>query len=387
MKKSIIALAITTLFSGFLIADERPSDAQLHAYKAYHHAQYLEVTAQDAGGTNTLIHTTTLPTEGSDPVVTPALDHLYTKAVVDLTNSPVVLSLPKVDDRYFSLHITDQEHYTTFDEIRPSGQYVFVRHDYTGEVPQGTVIKSRGDYPHVFIRTQVYDATDIGNVTKIQSQIKLDGVVDSITVKNKNYVQFTLDSHDVYKQNTGLLTSVANTYSPKEHAEIRAYLYDWYAKSGLFTNEGAFGPIDSKEHNSNNPVMRAAAIIGHLGLPVHHALYAPLFITCEGERLNGSNDYSITIPHKNPGVGEFWSVTRYSQLTGNTLPGTQDVFNVYNTEPDANGNITITFSTTEPTDGTYWMPVNAGEPYYFVERYYAPDMEKLVTAADACPTS
>jgi hypothetical protein len=67
------------------------------------------------------------------------------------------------------------------------------------------------------------------------------------------------------------------------------------------------------------------------------------------------------------------------------LPGAQDVFNAYNTKPDANGNITITFSTTEPNDGTYWMPVNEAEPYYFVERYYAPDMDKLVTAADACP--
>jgi hypothetical protein len=28
-------------------------------------------------------------------------------------------------------------------------------------------------------------------------------------------------------------------------------------------------------------------------------------------------------------------------------------------------------------DGTYWMPVNAGEPYYFVVRYYKPDVRKL----------
>jgi hypothetical protein len=55
---------------------ERPTDAQLHAYKAVHHARYLKVTAAEAGGTNKLLHTTELPTEGTDPVVTPALDHL-----------------------------------------------------------------------------------------------------------------------------------------------------------------------------------------------------------------------------------------------------------------------------------------------------------------------
>ena len=28
-------------------------------------------------------------------------------------------------------------------------------------------------------------------------------------------------------------------------------------------------------------------------------------------------------------------------------------------------------------DGTYWMPVNAGEPYYFVVRYYKPDLDNI----------
>ena len=42
-----------------------------------------------------------------------------------------------------------------------------------------------------------------------------------------------------------------------------------------------------------------------------------------------------------------------------------------------NGNITVTFSVEDPKDGTYWMPVNAGEPYYFVCRYYKPDMNNL----------
>jgi len=50
---------------------------------------------------------------------------------------------------------------------------------------------------------------------------------------------------------------------------------------------------------------------------------------------------------------------------------------MYNTEPDENGNITVTFSVGDPNDGTYWMPVNAGEPYYIVVRYYKPDVNNL----------
>jgi hypothetical protein len=117
----------------------------------------MKTTAAQAGGTNKLLHTKKLPTEGADPVVTPALDHLYTKAIIDLTSGPVVVELPKVpSDRYFSIHITDQEHYTIYDEIHPVGKYVFVRKGKKMEVPEGAkVIKSPGDYPHLFIRTQV----------------------------------------------------------------------------------------------------------------------------------------------------------------------------------------------------------------------------------------
>ena len=79
----------------------RPSDAELHAYKAYHHARYMVQTAEEAGGTNKLLHTKKLPTEGTDAVVTPALDHLYSRAVIDLTSEPVTVEFPEgIKDRY-----------------------------------------------------------------------------------------------------------------------------------------------------------------------------------------------------------------------------------------------------------------------------------------------
>jgi hypothetical protein len=37
----------------------------------------------------------------------------------------------------------------------------------------------------------------------------------------------------------------------------------------------------------------------------------------------------------------------------------------------------MTFSPEDPQDGTYWMPVKRGEPYYFVIRYYLPDLDNL----------
>jgi hypothetical protein len=47
----------------------RPSDAELDAYKVYHHARYLVQTAKQAGGTNKLLHTRKLPAEGTGRAV------------------------------------------------------------------------------------------------------------------------------------------------------------------------------------------------------------------------------------------------------------------------------------------------------------------------------
>jgi hypothetical protein len=353
---------------------EKPSVAELHAYKAYHHARYMVQTAAQAGGTNKLFHTKELPTEGTDPVVTPALDHLYTKAVIDLTSGPVVVEFPEVTDgRYYSIHITDQEHYTIYDEIRPIGNYVFVRKGKDMEVPEGAkVIESPGDYPHLFIRIQVKTAEDLPNVYAIQEQITLTG--ESKTLDFDNSIEFTIASHDIYPQNEGLLASVTD-FSLEDYKRVVQYVGQRITT--IPNNMGGFGPIDSKEPHSNDPEYRAVAIIGHLGLPAEHALYAAGFVNCEGKLFNGDKTEVFTLPYKPQGVKEFWSITRYSFLTRSTLPGKNDLYNAYNTQPDENGNITVTFSVEDPKDGTYWMPVNADEGFYFVIRYYSPDLNNM----------
>jgi len=152
-----------------------------------------------------------------------------------------------------------------------------------------------------------------------------------------------------------------------------------------------FGPIDSKEARSDDPVNRIIGIVGHLGLPVEsatmkdktHAFYTGVPTNCDGEPLNGSKTEVFTFPYY-PAVDEFWSITRYSGVTYNTIPNAQDVYNAYNTKPDADGNITITFSVKDPKDSTYWMPVIEGEPYYFIERFYGPRMDKITTVLERC---
>jgi hypothetical protein len=384
--KNIILFFLVAITFGFIACGEKtneeeasnqtekPSVAELHAYKAYHHARYMVQTAAVVGGTNKLLHTKELPTEGTDPVVTPALDHLYSKAVIDLTSGPVAVEFPKgINDRYYSIHITDQEHYTIFDEIRPVGKYVIVRKGKEMEVPEGAkVIESPGDYPHLFIRIQVKNAADLPNTLAEQEKIILTG--ESKPLEIENYIEFTINTHDIYPQNKGLLATVTD-FDMEDY--MRVVKYVGRRITTIPNNMGGFGPIDSEEPHSNDPEYRAVAIIGHLGLPAKHAIYYAGFVNCEGKLFNGDKTEVFTFPYEPQGVEEFWSVTRYSFITRNTLPGKNDLYNAYNTEPDENGNTTITFSVEDPKDGTYWMPVNAGEGFYFVWRLYHPDLDNL----------
>ena len=356
------------------VTPARPSNAELHAYKAYHHARYMVQTAEEVGGTNKLLHTKRLPTEGTDAVVTPALDHLYSKAIIDLTSGPVTVEFPEgINDRYWSIHITDQEHYTIFDEIRPVGKYTLVRKGKEMKATEGaTIIECSEDYPHLFVRIQVKNDEDLPNTLAIQETLKLTG--ESKELKIDNYIEFTLATHDVYEQNKGLLETVID-FSEEDYNRVTKYVVE--RMKTIPNNMGAFGPINSEEPHSNDPEVRAAAIIGHLGLPAEHALYTANFVNCDGEMLNGDKTEVYTFPFSPDGVKEFWSITRYSQITRNTLPGKNDIFNSFNTKPDADGNITITFSVEDPKDGTYWMAVNAGEPYYFIGRYYKPDLNNI----------
>ena len=124
--------------------------------------------------------------------------------------------------------------------------------------------------------------------------------------------------------------------------------------------------------------MRAAGtLLGHLGLPVHHAYYQQIPVDRTGRRLAGANGpFVVTLPF-DPGVDLFWSVTRYgadtflplnpAELGGNDI----QAYNAFNTKPDENGNVSFTFSVEDPEDGTYWMPVK-DDGYYWLARYYGP---------------
>jgi hypothetical protein len=315
-------------------------------------------------------------------VITPALDHFYTKAIADLRDGPVVIDAAPKDDRYSSLQIFDMEHHTIFDKVTDSAgeRFALVHSDYEGSVPDGTEIRTSSLFPYVFIRTQSFAFNDDETADRIRRQSVISGDTSDVELPDpadtQGLIAWTIANSGRYPQTESLIVEAAESYTPALHEEtfdaVKAFLFS----GGVTGNPGMFEGVDDPAGGSHK-VRAAGTLMGHLGLPVHHAYYQQVPVNAEGTPLSGANGpFSVTLPH-DPGVELFWSVTRYGAqsflpLDPAEMGGEQtQAFNAFNTEPDAGGNVTITFSMERPADGSYWMPVTA-DGYYWIARYYGP---------------
>ncbi|MDH3743649.1 MAG: DUF1254 domain-containing protein [Acidobacteriota bacterium] len=315
-------------------------------------------------------------------VITPALDHFYSKAVADLRFGPVVIEIPPKDDRYSSLEIFDMEHFAFFDKVTaPEGEKFVLAHvDYKGDLPEGQEIRTNSIFPFVFIRTQSFAFNDDGKADEIRRQARIIGETAEIELPDVNDTQgliaWTIENSNPYPQTQALMAEAAETYTPDMHKETFEHVKAFLAAGGVSGNVGMFEAVDHPAAGSHK-VRAAGTLLGHLGFPVHHAYYQQIPVASNGQRLSGANGpFVVTLPY-DPGVDLFWSVTRYGADTFLPLNpadlGGHDIqaYNAFNTEPDDDGNVTFTFSKEDPADGTYWMPVTDAA-YYWLARYYGP---------------
>ena len=354
-------------------------EAHYIGYKVVHHMAAV-VDHLEKFGVNTFEH----PPVGDHRsfVISPALDHFYSKAVVDVRFGPVVIETPARDERYASIQIFDMEHYSIYDKItaKDGERFVLVHEDYTGKLPTGTVVKTQSNFPFIFIRTQTFSFNDDKLADAIRQQAKISGASEPIdlpsTGNTQALIKWTIDNKKGYMKTKTLMAQAAKIYTPELHKQTYKHLAAFAGSGGLVGNVGMFESVDHPSGGTSK-IRAAGALMGHLGLPVHHAYYQPMTIDVNGNILTGKNGpFALTLPYES-GVKQFWSVTRYGSKTFLPLNpakiGGNDIqaFNTFNMKPDDKGNITITFAVTDPKDGTYWMPVTEGG-YYIMLRYYGP---------------
>ena len=120
------------------------------------------------------------PATPQSPDVFPNVDTLYGAAFLELLEQPMVLTVPDIPGRYFSLALLDAYFYN-FDYIgsRTTGQgagaYLLVGPDWSGNVPTGIdrVIRSPTGSMHIYQRIHFGGVDDIREVTRLQDHIRL----------------------------------------------------------------------------------------------------------------------------------------------------------------------------------------------------------------------
>lgn len=381
MKKLIIGIMFVVLSFGTAMAQQNKNlpDVNYYGYKIVHHMGAV-VDHIEEFGFNVFDHPRIADYRSF--VITPALDHFYSKAVADVRFGPVIIDTPARDDRYSSIEIFDVEHHAIFDQLTSKNgeRFVLVHEDYKGKLPEGTVIKTTSNFPFVFLRTQSFNFNEDKLANSIRHQARMFGLWEKVALPNpkdtRALIKWTIDNSKPYDLTGKLMAEAAEIYTPTVHKETFENLKAFLASGGVSGNKGMFEPVDHPAGGSHK-VRAAGTLLGHLGFPVHHAYYQQIPVARTGKRLAGANGpFVMTLPHV-PGVDLFWSVTRYDANTflplnpadigGNDIQAYPD----FSTTPDKNGNVTFTFSKEDPKDGTYWMPV-LDSGYYILVRYYGP---------------
>jgi hypothetical protein len=131
------------------------------------------------GPVNTFNHFRVFPDANFTDIVRPNLDTFYSLGYLDLKNEPLVLQIPPIADRYYSLQFIDA-YSNNFLYIgsrmneTAGGTYIITGPNWNGTVPSGMKeIKTPTNDVVIGIRTLVKNSQDVSNVHSIQDQYTL----------------------------------------------------------------------------------------------------------------------------------------------------------------------------------------------------------------------
>ena len=368
-------------------------------------------------------------------IQTPNSDTPYSFLGADLRAEPLVISVPAIRDRYYSLQFIDMyTHNFAYVGSRATGSdagdYLLAGPGWQGEVPEGikSVIRSETDLAFVLYRTQLFGGDDLEEVKKIQTQYRvqplsrfaaytpppapvlefmkpLSAEAQKTSPEFFDILNFLLQFAPTHPSETALMDRFARAgigagkafdvaaFSPEHRQAVADGMADaWRAfaqykaekiDTGKRSSADGFG---TREFLNNDYMTRmSSAVLGIYGNSKEEANYPAYFTDSDGRPLDGaSNRYTVRFePGRLPPVNSFWSLTMY-ELPASLL--TENPINRYlinsPMEPalvrDADGGITLYIQHESPGKGkeANWLPAPKG-PFFMVMREYWPKPEAL----------
>lgn len=384
---------------------------------------------------NTINNVARVFTPDDKSIQTPNSDTPYSQLGADLRAEPLVITVPKVDNkRYYSLQFIDM--YThNFDYVgsRATGndaaRYLLAGPRWNGPVPKGIkkVIRSETDFAFVLFRTQLFNPADIDAVKAVQAGYKVQTLsqyvgkrgaqaapvefVTPLTVVQQrksleffNELNFLLQFAPTHPSEKALRSRFARigieggkrfdpaTLSPEMRAAIQAGIADaWMAFDEFKTTQVDSGKRPASEGFGTRAFLKndyqarmSAAVLGIYGNSKEEALYPAYFVDSTGQKLDGANRYTLRFaPGKLPPVNSFWSLTMYelpaSLLYSNSL--NRYLINspmLPGLRKDADGGITLFLQRESPGPEreSNWLPTPEG-PFWTTLRLYWPKKPAL----------
>ncbi|ABG33218.1 DUF1254 domain-containing protein [Roseobacter denitrificans] len=377
-------------------------------------------------------------------IATPNNDTLYIQSFMDLSNEPMVLSVPEVeDDRYYAIQLWDPNG-DTFDYVgtlttgTDAGAYALVGPNWTGTLPDGLPrIDSPYDNAVYWGRIGVKGPGDVARANEIQdgmwitplsaypsdSEVPVDAAFSQARVayapptdlpdgllfydKLAHALQFTPPKPQQDAVFADSLAQIGFTdgntrFDPTMLSDAER---SGLAKAYLFANHlmDVNAAITGEEVNGWR-WSRTSGIMGtdYLfratwakwftgGNRPDEAIYMDGRIDTDGAAFDGANSYTLRFDGDAlPGVSAFWSLSMYDAGTGAFVANPIDRYSIGTYTPglvyDDDGSLTITIQNAAPEgDGatSNWLPAPEGG-FYMNLRLYGPD-DGLATGTWAPP--
>lgn len=386
------------------------------------------------GPANSFSHMRAYPTADFRAVVRPNFDTLYSSGWVDLSNEPVILSIPDFGSRYYLMPILDM--WTDVIAVpgwRTTGNkpqnYALVMPGFKGSLPQGVEpIEVSTSNLWIIGRIKTDGPADYAAVHALQDQLKLVPlsqwgkgdyepalkVDSSVDMKTPPLDAIVAMSHDEYFGLAGKLwqkhkphVSDWSTVARLKRAGFAGDKFDlsgWDAALVAAFKKGAGDAISvmkEKTKDTGIPVNGWAmntntmgvygnfyfkrAIVALVGLGANQpedAIYPLNFADADGKPLTGENKYVLHFDKTQlPPVAAFWSVTMYD-ADGFQVANALDRFAVSSWMPfkyNADGSLDLYIQHENPgaDKEANWLPAPSSGVLGVTMRLYAPDFAAL----------
>lgn len=360
---------------------------------------------------NQFTHTRRLRGPQDREVVTPNNDTLFTNAWLDLSAGPLVIDVPEIGERYWTLGFLDAwTNPWAYAGRRTTGgqaQQLFVHGPaWRGEVPAGMHrIAAPGDDVWVIGRILVdHDAQDQARVHALQDRFairrpdgsvaaaRIDKLVDASDTGTPQAAEYLRVLAPMLARNP---PQEALAHWPPPAAALQQALDQLYDELRAADQSAELGggwttAVSVRTHFGQDYGTRARVARNWIGtLGIEEAMYIMAEVDAQGAELNGTHRYQLRFAGDAPlQVGAFWSVTLYGRddclLVPNPIGRHSIGDRTRGLQRDADGGLTIAIQADDPGPGANWLPAPAGQGFYLALRLYQPAAVHLESRF-ACP--